>query len=363
MIKLFSPIGYVFGWIMYGINSVTHNYGITLILFTIFIKALMIPLGIRQQKSIIANARMQPKMAAIQKMYGNNRERYGLELQKLYQEEHYSPYSSCIPTLIMFTLLFGMLDVIYYPLKHLLRMTTDQRSIAVTIAESILGEGNLNRYSNEISVLNAVKINPQAFIDGLGADVTAKMQNFDFTMFGLPLGEQPTLTPGDKSIGLYIALLCIPILSGLFSFLMGRLSMANTATADAPGAKSMSNSMMIMMPLMSIWISFLVPAGVGIYWLISNVCSYIQQIVLNKYMNPAEEIEKARIAAEQQKEADRQAKIEAKKRARELAAQGIEDPAALSKKEADRRKIAEARRRMAEKYGDEYVEPKTTDKE
>ena len=94
MIKLFSPIGYVFGLIMYGINSVTHNYGITLILFTIFIKALMIPLGIRQQKSVIANARMQPKMTAIQKMYGNNRERYGQELQKLYQEEHFSPYSS-----------------------------------------------------------------------------------------------------------------------------------------------------------------------------------------------------------------------------------------------------------------------------
>ena len=360
MLKLFSPIGSLFGWLMYQINGLTHNYGLTLILFTILVKLLMVPLGIKQQKSIIANARMQPKMAAIQKMYGNNRERYSMELQKLYNEEHFSPFSSCLPTLIMFPILFGLLDVIYYPLKHMLRMSADQIQNAIEIAKTVLGADNLNRYSNEISVLNAVKINPQAFADGLGAETAAVMQDFDFTMFGLPLGETPTMTPGGKAMGLYIVLLLIPILSGLFAYLMGRMSMKNTSAPAEGSAGAMTNMMIWMMPLMSVWISFMVPAGVGIYWLLSNVLSYIQQIILNKVMNPAEEIAKAKAAAEAQKEADRQARIEAKKRAREeaLARGGAEDPDAASEKEKNRQKIAEARRRMAEKYGEEYKEPK-----
>ncbi|MBQ2690778.1 MAG: membrane protein insertase YidC [Clostridia bacterium] len=362
MLKLFAPFGTLFGWMMYQIQNFTNNYGITLIVFTIFIKLLMVPLGVKQQKSVIANARMQPKMARLQKMYGNNRERYGMELQKLYQEEHFSPFSSCLPTLIMFPILFGMLDVIYYPLKHMLRMSAEEINKAVEIATSVLGEGNLNVYSNQISVLNAVKANPDAFISGLGAELTVKMQEFDFTMFGLPLGETPSLKPNGMEMGLYIALLLVPILSGLSAFMMSKLSMANTqSSADNAGMGASMNMMMYMMPLLSVYISFVVPAGVGIYWLLSNVLSLVQQLVLNKVMNPKEEIAKAEALAEEMRQAERQAKIEAKKRAREAAEQKGEDPAAVSEKEANRRKLAEARKRMAEKYGEEYVEPESSD--
>ena len=353
MLRLFSPIGTLFGWMMYYINGLTHNYGLTLIIFTLLIKILMIPIGIRQQKGIIANARMAPKLNALQKMYGNNRERYGEELQKLYKEENFSPMSSCLPTLLMFPVLFGMLDVVYYPLKHMLRMTAEERAVAVSVAEQVLGAGNLNRYSAEISVLNAVKTDPAAFVSSLGQEIVTRIQSFDFTMFGLPLGEQPSLTPSGKSIGLWLALLMIPLLSGLSAYFMGRLSMKNTPqTSDAPGANTMSNMMIYTMPLMSLWISFIVPAGVGIYWLLSNIFSLIQQLVLNKYMNPAEAIAKAQAEAEEQKERDRLAKIEAKKQAREAQKNAAVQGAPIEK-DTDSARIAEARRRMLEKYGDE----------
>jgi YidC/Oxa1 family membrane protein insertase len=354
MLSLFSPIGTLFGWLMYHIYEFTHNYGVTLIIFTILLKVLMIPIGVRQQKGVIANAKMAPKMAALQKMYGNNRERYGEELQKLYKEEHFSPMSSCLPTLVMFPILFGMLDVVYYPLKHMLRMTAEERALAVSAAEQVLGTGNLNRYSAEISALNAVKIDPAPFVASLGEELAAKMQAFDFTMFGLPLGEQPSLTPGDKSVGLWLALLMVPILSGVFAFLMGKLSMKNTPQAsEAPGGNAMSNMMIYTMPLMSVWISFIVPVGVGIYWLFSNILSLIQQLILNKVMNPAEAIAKAQAEAEEQKERDRLAKIEAKKQAREAQKTSPERSQPSADKESDSYKIAEARRRMLEKYGDE----------
>ena len=95
-------------------------------------------------------------------------------------------------------------------------------------------------------------------------------------------------------MGLYFALLLIPILSGLTSLLMSLITKQSTASTTDGQLAGMNNSMMIMMPVMSIWISFMVPAGVGIYWLISNICSCVQSFVLNKIMNPAEEIAKAK---------------------------------------------------------------------
>lgn len=342
MIKLFSPIGYLFGYLMYLLYGAIHNYGITLILFTIFLKVLMIPLGIMQQKGIISNARMQPKMQALQKMYGNNKERYGVEIQKLYQEEHFNPLSSCLPLLIMFPLLFGMLDVIYYPIKHMLRFPSEIIEQATTIATN-LGY-TLNRYSAQASVLNIAKANPSAF-SALGKDYVDAMVNFDFSMFGLPLAETPVFKRGDLTTGVYLGLLLIPVLSGVSSFLLSKLSSSASPSTGNDQASNMARSMTYMMPLLSVFISFSVPAGVGIYWAISNILSLVQQMVLNKVMNPAEEIEKAKKELEEQKFAERMARIEAKKKAKEEREANPEDP-------ANTNVLAEARKRMAEKYGD-----------
>lgn len=355
LITLFSPIGWVLGFIMFYINKVTNNYGLTLILFSVLVKVCMIPLGIQQQKGLISSARMQPKMKRLQKAYGNNKQKYSEELQKLYNEEGFSPMSSCLPMLIQFPILFGMLDVIYSPIKHMVRLPKETINKAIEIATGILGESGMNAYSKEISVLSAVKTNTDAFINGIGAEATDSLLNFDFSFFGLSLGEQPTLTPDGRPFGLYIVLLLIPILSGVTSFMMSLIT-KKTSAASADGQMAgMNNTMMIMMPLMSVWIAFIVPAGVGIYWLISNILSTIQSVILNKVMNPAEEIAKAAAEEERIKEEERRERIEKKKKAKE---EGIKDAdeAGLSQKEINRRKLAAARKRDAERYGDEYVD-------
>ena len=355
IIGLFTPVGWVLGFVMYYINEITHNYGVTLIIFSVLVKVLMIPLGIKQQKGLISNARMQPKMKAIQKAYGNNKQKYSEELQKLYNEEGFSPMSSCLPMLIQFPILFGMLDVIYSPIKHMLRLPEETITKAIEIATEVLGTSGMSTYSPEISVLSAIKLNATPFIEGLGAEAADRIANFDFSMFGLFLGEQPTLTPNGKSFGVYFVLLLIPILSGLTSALMSFVTkQATSATSDGQMA-GMTNSMMIMMPLMSVWISFVVPAGVGIYWLISNILSSVQSLILNKVMNPAEEIAKAKVLEEEMRERERQERIAQKKKARE---ENTKDPneSGLSQKEITRRKLAAARKRDAERYGEEYVD-------
>jgi YidC/Oxa1 family membrane protein insertase len=355
MLELFSFIGVPLGWVMYHINQFTNNYGITLILFSILVKLCLIPLGIKQQKGMISNARMQPKMKELQKAYGSNRQKYSEELQKLYDKEGFSPLSSCLPLAIQFPILLGMLDVIYYPIKHMLRLPEEIIETAVEIATAVLGAGGMSRYSKEISVLSAIKLDPQPFIEGLGAETAARIAEFDFSMFGLFLGDQPSLTPAGKPMGLYLALLFIPILSGATSLVMSLATRKSTAGMGDGQMAGMNTSMLVMMPLMSVWISFVVPAGVGIYWLISNILTSIQTLILNRIMNPAEEIAKAKAEEEAARERERIERIEAKKKARE---QGGEQSSErnLSQKEINRRKLAEARRQDALKYGDEYVE-------
>lgn len=355
IVNLFAPVGWVLGFIMYYINGITHNYGMTLIIFSVLVKICMIPLGIKQQKGLISNARMQPKMKAIQKAYSNNKQKYSEELQKLYNEEGFSPMSSCLPMLIQFPILFGMLDVIYSPIKHMLRLPTETIDKAIEIATNVLGPGGMSAYSKEISVLNAIKVDPTPFVEGIGADMAAQISNFDFSLFGLFLGEQPTLTPGNKPFGLYIILLMIPILSGITSLMMSMVTKQSTAATTDGQMAGMTNSMMLMMPVMSVWISFIVPSGVGIYWLISNVLTTLQTIILNKIMNPAEEIAKAKAEEEEMRERERQERIEQKKKAKE---EGIKSPneSGLSQKEITRRKLAAARKRDAERYCEEYVD-------
>ena len=144
------------------------------------------------------------------------------------------------------------------------------------------------------------------------------MQTLDLSIGPIDLTQQPTFALN--------LLILIPIFSFLTSLLVSFVSMRQTAdmSGNAAAAAGMSKSMMIMMPLMSAWISFVVPAGLGVYWIISNILMAVQTYLLNKFMNPKELAEKARKEAEERREAERQAKIEAKKRARERGETDIE---------------------------------------
>lgn len=372
-------IGIPLGWILYFCYSLVQNYGLALVMFTILARLILLPLSIKQQKGMVKMAMFRPKMEEIQKKYAKNPQKMNEELTNLYAREGYNPMTGCLPTLIQLPILLGLIDVIYNPLTHLLRMDAATVTNATAIAQSVLGEGGMSRYSKEMSIISAVAQNPDAF-SSIGGNFVSQIQNFDFTFFGLDLGATPTFALN--------VLLLIPILSGLSSFAMSWLSMKNNAMPNEGSTAAMNRSMMIMMPLMSVWISFQVPAGVGIYWVLSNLLAVIQSAVLGKIYNPREMAEKAKAELEAQREAERQEKIEARKAAKEKQAersrQAAEaakagkkkkgpveveeetlidlvendeaDEKALSQKEINRMKLAAARRRDAEKYGEEYVE-------
>ena len=322
-------LGVPLGFIMRLIYNVLQNYGLTLVVFTVFVKALMIPLAVKQQKSSAKMAAFRPQLEEIQQKYAKNQQKMSEELQKLYQKEGYNPMSGCLPALIQFPIIFLHLgDAVIEQAKEI---ALDLGSIAA------------NAYSVEPSIISAVQNNPDAF-SALGNDVITKIQGLDLNFLGINLGIRPELA--------FNLLLLIPLLSFATSMLMTMVSMRSMGSAGAEaGAMKMT---MYMMPLMSGWIAFQVPAGVGIYWILSNVLSIAQSLILNKLYNPREMAEKAKAELEARREQERQERQQAKALAKNGSKEAKEK--AMSQKEINRQKLAEARRRNAEKYGEQYIE-------
>lgn len=335
--------GYPFGWLMWAMYQLVSNYGVALLLFTIVVKLLLFPLALKQQKSTIKMQLFQPKMQEIQTKYKNNPTRMNEELSALYAQEHYSPMSGCWPTLIQFPVIFGLLDVVYRPLTHLLRFS-DATITALTEIASKLGVSVIG-YAPQISIYQSVIANPSAY-SAAGSEVIAKLQSLDMFFLGMDLGSTPNL----PWKGGWSWLVIIPILSGITALLSSIISMRNNPSMGNTGAGM--KGMMYLMPLMSLYFTFLVPAGVGIYWTMSNVFSCVQMVILNKIYNPKEIAEKIKIEAEERAKREREERIEAKRLAKEALKSGapVEDTRGLTEKE----KIKEARRRYAEKYGDTF---------
>ena len=346
------PLGYLM-WAMY---QIVHSYGWAIILFTIVTKLLLLPLAIKQQKSTVKMQIIQPKMQEIQAKYKNNPQKMNEELQALYERENYSMTAGCLPMLIQFPIIFGLLDVIYRPLTHLLHISGEAMTKVTEIATGLIGAAATSGYAPEIAIMNSVKANPDAYA-ALGTDILGKIQGLDMNFLGLDLSVFPNQVikfgfSADAMATLLNPIILIPLLSGGTALLMSLVTLRNTPSAG--NANASMNTVMLMMPLMSLWFTFMVPAGVGLYWTMSNVVAVGQSLVMNHFWNPKEIAEKMKAEDEARRERERQEKIEAKKRAKEEGR--VEDEAALSKKEQDRRRLAEARRRNAEKYGDTYVE-------
>lgn len=369
---LTNIIGVPLGWIMWLLYSVIQNYGIVLIVFTILVKALMFPLSVKQQKATAKMSVFQPKIQEIQKKYEKNKEKQQEEMMKLYETHGYNPMSGCLPMLLPFIILFGLIDVIYRPLTHILHIGSD---VITNATEMLTGLGLANAGRPELGILShidkIIAINTQhvaanIFVNNsdlsaatgmIDWDIIGKIQNFDYSLFGIDLSVVPTWA--------WNWFLLIPILSGVTAFLVSMVSMKmNPATNQQAAGMGAMKIMMYIMPLFSVWIAFSVPVGVGFYWILSNVLSGVQSVILYKVYSP--EKYKKEFEEKMQAEAEKK-KLERAQRKKIKTGNSDEplDPETekmlLSEKERNRRRLAEARKRDAEKYGEEYVE--VTDKD
>lgn len=385
-------IGYPLGWIMWAIYSLVENYGIAILIFTFVIRLILFPMSVKQQKSTAAMAAFQPKLDKLKKQYGNNPNKLQEEQMKLYAEENINPMASCLPMLLQLVFLYGVFDVVYRPLYHILRIGKEGIE-ALKVVAAPMFEGNT--YFNarpELYILQAVNSNPDAFVgaEGVTAEMIQKIIDFNNKLFGIvDLGAIPKSVFEEGTVwnAAAIGLLLIPIVSGVIQLAMTIYSTAKQKKLNPEASAQMGsmNLMLYMMPLFSVWIAFSYPAGIGFYWICSSIVGLIQMFVLNKIYTPeyvAKLVEKDKLKKKNQKKSGIMQKYNellqeqlkqqnaASDNNRKISSAPVVideetgEEVKLSKsqaKEYERKIIAEARRRQAEMYGDGTVSDKDDD--
>ena len=346
--------GWPLGFVMLGCYLLTgNNYALAITVFTLVTKLALLPLSIKQQKEQAKMAVFQPKLKRIQEKYGNNKERYNEEIQKLYTEEGYNPMSGCLPSLIQFPILFGVIDVVYKPIYHIFRVSNAAIEEMMAVASQAGHAFEAHSYYNQIKLLKIIQEETELFAN-FDQEVIAKIADFDMTLFGLDLGVVPQFSLTYE--GGFNWYLVLPILCGLFQLAMTFYMQKSNPQQQGGGAM---NIMLYTMPLMSVYIGFIVPAAAGFYWTLSAVSQFIQSFFFNIFLNPKKLAEQAEAEAEAAKEAKKQQRAEAREKLKELQRERSAKYAqndTPEQREKNKKKLAEARKRAAEKYGETYEE-------
>ncbi len=397
------PLGFIMKLIYAGVG----NYGIAIILFTLFTRLILLPVSYKQQKNSARLQLINPKLAKLREKYKDQPEKLQLETTKLYQDENINPYSSCLTSFIPLILLWGVLAVVYKPMTYILgydeAVIQEAKSIVISISDdpqATTKSLNKNSMREELLIMDRLLQNPEAFsaciqdgriefvedgeeesVQKLSAitevNFVPEVQEFasTFTIGGTNLSETPSTKPSENSS---VFLFLLPILSGLMQLILTiyMQRMQKKKNPDMPDMGGM-NIMLYGMPLFSVWLAFTVPAGVGFYWLCSAVFSFIQTVALYAWFND-ERVEKIgeieREKAKQQKRRPSMMQMMLEQQEEMMRQQNGGSPAKLSGGPANRvrysdddgeRKLSrsemeeyntavirEARRRMAEKYGE-----------
>lgn len=277
--EVFSiPFGYLIGFFY----NITDNYILSLLFMTITVKLVLLPSSIKQQKSTVKSQRLQPKIRRIKEKYANDQRKQQEAMNELYSKEGYSSMTGgCLPMLITFPVMMGVYAVNYKLLSYVLRIPeeiiTKLNSLAMALPN--LGTYEKQDFRAELTVISHFN---ELDLTGIPTEYVEKISDFadKFKFLGMNLEQ----TPQAK---VFNALWLIPILTGIASLAMALYSYMRQKKTNPEMAKNPSmGCMTFMSPAMSIWFSFLFPASVGVYIIMSTTLSFIQMIVLNHTHSP-----------------------------------------------------------------------------
>ena len=115
-----------FAWLLLFFYNLFNSYGLALILFAIVIKLVLFPVTLKSKKSMIQTTMLSGKMQQLQKQYGKDKERYNLEVQKLYEREKVNPMGGCLWSLIPMIVLIALYGIIREPMTYFMGLTMEQ---------------------------------------------------------------------------------------------------------------------------------------------------------------------------------------------------------------------------------------------
>jgi YidC/Oxa1 family membrane protein insertase len=275
-----------FGWLLSIFYNLTDSYILAIVLLTVLIRAALLPTSISQQKNTAKQTRLNTKVNKIKQKYAGNQQKIQEETQALYQREGFGAANmGCMPLMIQMIVMIGLYGVIYTPLSSVLRFGDDTIE-KIKTAMSIVVETGKNKANNsrmvELQILGKVEEYADKLSGVIDETQVAELLDFKerFTVFGLDL----SLTPNFKEPGI---IWIIPILAFVTAMASSLYMYARQRKQNPTMAKNPTmGCMTFMSPMMSLWFTFMFPAGVGLYWIISNILSFIQQVILTNVYSP-----------------------------------------------------------------------------
>lgn len=319
---ILGPFAAIFGLVMNGIYNILdlvgiQNVALTIIIFTLISDLLMLPLTIKQQKFSRVSALVQPEIQKIQKKYKGktdevSQRRMQNETMAVYNKYGASPSSGCLPMLISLPIMFALYRIIYNIPSYVTSVGNLFKTIAEPMSQVTNGGDILASVMEELSitgvsldftsidsiidVLNNVKTTGWDTIANAFAahpevvDAIASVKETIIEINSIPGGLNVMDSPVNFSngvAGIFPGIL-IPILAGVTQYLSVKITSAKQSNNNSPEQDQMAstmNTMNVTMPLVSVFICFTLPAGVGLYWICNAVFRTIFSVMINKYYN------------------------------------------------------------------------------
>lgn len=293
--------------------NLTGSYGLSLIFFTLVIKLVLLPFQMKSKKSMVRMNRMSGKMQEIKQKYANNPTKQQEETQKLYSEQGVNPMSGCLWSILPMFFLIALYAIIRQPITHFMMLDSSVVDSALSALQTagidissivnVAKDGAMQiKPFGQIMMVNAINTNLPDFAASIPGWISV---NYNF--LGMDLSIQPSdvlkaFTFTWSNIGVVL----MPVVSAALSFLMSMASM--TGQSKQGPAASQMKMMMWMMPLMSLWIGFTLPAALCVYWIAQSAFSAIQEWFMGKFYN--QKIEEEENRRQEAIEADRKRRQE-----------------------------------------------------
>ena len=289
---MFEFFANIFGYLLQFLYTLVNNYGLAIILFTLIIKLLLLPLSIKQQKTMKKSSELQEKVKVMQFKYKNDPEKLNKEMMNLYKTENVSPFSGCLTSIIQMLLLLSIFYLVRSPLTFMEKIPQENIN---TYIQQLKDEGKvISNVYPEIDLIRETELlkekNPE--------DQFIEKTNIKMNFLGLDLSKIPQQNMTDYTV--YI----IPVLYILSSFISIRITTAKqqkdkedkkSKNIDGNTGKEIkeennemdavmqTNKMMSwFVPIMSISIAFIAPLGLALYWLISNILMIAVRLIIDK---------------------------------------------------------------------------------
>lgn len=352
-----------FAWLLMQFYGWTHNYGISVILFALVVNLVLMPFMAKSKKSMMRTTRLQPRLQELQKRHEGNQQKLQEETMKLYREAGVSPMSGCLWSLIPFPILIALYSVIRMPLSRMMGLAAEQIE---TIKNTVISLGaNVEAFARNYEEIGYVQFLNQhwdeaktALGNGFDQLVNSGLIRMDYSFLHMDLGDIPNFrffSSVDWSVASSwapaLGLFLIPIISAVLSWASMKISQATNPTpATAGSAGASMKSMNIIMPIMSVWICFIMPAALGIYWIANSVFGMARDYSLTRIFKKQLDAEDAeRLEREKAKEEEMQRRREETERRRAEGTTERNTNTSKKKLQAQQKQETDERRAAAEK--------------